>query len=85
MPDPRLAALTDDEWLRANLERPAELESLLVPLPDPAMQQRWTGKAGDDTIAEGFRIYKVVRDFGRRMGPLGPVLDFGCGWGRITR
>ena len=85
MLDPRLAALSDDEWLRANLERPADLESLLVPLPDQEMQQRWTGKTGDDTIAEGFRIYKVVRDFGRTIGQFGPVLDFGCGWGRVTR
>jgi SAM-dependent methyltransferase len=82
----------DDFWLWAHTEgrrSSAALESLLPGLPGEVQQTRWTGKSGADTQVEGFAIYRTVRDLHRRhFGSIrdhGPVLDFGCGWGRVLR
>lgn len=53
------------------------------------MQQNWTGSIGDATLQEAFDFYRLVlarsRAYGRPVGRATRVLDFGCGWGRITR
>ncbi len=82
----------DDFWFWINTEgretSPA-LRDMLPGLPEPEVQRRWTGKTGTETLAEGFDIYRTVRDLhANRFGSLrdnGPVLDFGCGFGRVIR
>jgi SAM-dependent methyltransferase len=83
---------TDDFWAWINAEgreTSPTLRDMLPGLPDPDVQRRWTGKAGFETLAEGFAIYRTMRDLHvSHFGSLrehGPVLDFGCGFGRVIR
>ena len=91
-PSELFAGVDDDFWLWANttgLDDEPALEGRLPGVPSPEVQQRWTGKSGVATMEEGFRIHRVLRDaYERAAGPLagaGPVLEFGCGWGRVIR
>lgn len=82
----------DDFWLWINTEgyrsSPA-LRELLPPLPQEQVQRKWTNRAGDETLVEGFGIYSLVRTlYERHVGAIGDaedLLDFGCGWGRVIR
>lgn len=69
-------------WLRDRLPR----------FPDPAVQIRFTGQAGDSNTSEGFAAYILFKSYlDRHVVKSGSaprdieVLDFGCGWGRILR
>jgi trans-aconitate methyltransferase len=81
---------TDDFWLWCFTEgyrSDSRLQSLLPAFPAVEVQERFTGAAGDQTMREAFAFYVLVKDFQERFGrrPLTTILDFGCGWGRITR
>lgn len=91
-PSEVFAGVPDDFWLWVNTDgrdTHPELAGLLPGVPDPEVQRRWTGKTGYATQEEGFRIHRVLREVHQRAaGPLagaGPVLEFGCGWGRVIR
>jgi SAM-dependent methyltransferase len=79
-------------WLWVNTagyQQSAELQAMLPSLPSVDLQHRFTGKAGDETLAEGHAIAAEIKaQFAHHNGPLTPasrVLEFGCGWGRIIR
>jgi ubiquinone/menaquinone biosynthesis C-methylase UbiE len=88
----RFGDVSDDLWFWLNTEgyrsSPA-LQAVLPALPAETEQYRFTGAAGDNTLAEAFAFYRLVKQsFERhvsRLDPLQRVLDFGCGWGRILR
>jgi SAM-dependent methyltransferase len=91
-PSEIFAGVPDDFWLWANStgrDEEASLRALLPGMPDEQVQRRWTGKTGYATQEEGFRIYRTLRDACEgAAGPgasMGPVLEFGCGWGRVVR
>jgi SAM-dependent methyltransferase len=80
----------DDFWFWLNTEgfdRHPELQRILPGLPSPALQQRWTGGTGMTILRSGFDIYRTLRDLiTEQSGQLdGPILDFGCGYGRVIR
>lgn len=57
--------------------------------PDAAIQSKFVGSSDENALREGFRFYRVVREYCEQTSnPLNQhlrVLDFGCGWGRISR
>ena len=65
------------------------IRALLPSVPDPTLQARWNGTSGVPLASQSAAFYRRLRD---RYGELGErpladsrVLDFGCGWGRLTR
>jgi hypothetical protein len=64
-----------------------EQDGLTYPaFPDGSVQQQFVGSQGEDALGEAYRFYDFVRMHGlaEPRAP-GGYLDFGCGWGRITR
>src|SRR5262249_46486376 len=62
---------------------------LLCGYPSAELQVNTVGCAGPTALTHAFRFWTDVKEACRRYGvTLGPttrILDFGCGWGRITR
>src|SRR5687768_701939 len=91
MPCELFGSVDDHTWLWAFTEGYRESSALREYLPGfpPEKQQMLTnGTAGDTAMKDGHRIYQVFRDlYETHRGPLeeADVLDFGCGWGRVTR
>jgi SAM-dependent methyltransferase len=81
--------LTEDAWLQANLGTGSRTEWPLPTLPDEATQLRFVGKSGDEALVEAHMLARTFKELYREhVGPLAEstrVLDYGCGWGRITR
>jgi SAM-dependent methyltransferase len=65
------------------------IRSLLPSVPDPSLQELWTGTSGVALASQSAAFYRKLCERFRRHGdrPLADarVLDFGCGWGRLTR
>jgi SAM-dependent methyltransferase len=81
--------LTEDEWLRVNTTGASEFAAVLPSLPPESVQLKFVGKTGDDALLEGHTLARAFKDLYREhVGPFTQstrVLDYGCGWGRITR
>ena len=81
---------SDAFWLWANTEGYCEssrLREILPGLPDETTQANFTGKSGDATLQDAFRIYSLIKNVVeanyRKLADCDRILDFGCGWGRI--
>ena len=65
------------------------IRALLPSVPDPALQELWNGASGLALAAQSLAFYERLRArYGEHSEvPLeaSRVLDFGCGWGRLTR
>jgi SAM-dependent methyltransferase len=87
--------ITLDEWFQKICDSysrpPVYVEGVgeLPGFPPDAMQITTTGQAGIDTLKDAFVFYqdctKLFRQLGRPMESQHSLLDFGAGWGRITR
>lgn len=88
----RFADLDDDLWAMLLTQDYAvypNIRALLPEVPDPVLQELWNGASGARLAAQSKTFYAKVRDrFAEHAGmPLADarVLDYGCGWGRLTR
>ena len=65
------------------------IRALLPTVPHPTLQARWNGTSGVPLASQSAAFYRRLRDRYAELGerPLADsrVLDFGCGWGRLTR
>jgi SAM-dependent methyltransferase len=84
--------LDADLWallLTQQYSRYRNIRALLPSVPNSKLQEVWNGASGVELAALSNSFYtKLCERFGRH-GDLPPsearVLDFGCGWGRLTR
>ena len=84
--------LDADLWallLTQEYERYPNIRALLPAVPDPSLQELWNGASGARLAAQSVAFYRPLRERvagASRVPPAeGRVLDFGCGWGRLTR
>lgn len=84
--------LDDDLWallLTQEYDHYPHIRALLPTMPEAALQEMWNGRSGVALATQSKPFYAKLRDRYRRYGPrplaTASVLDFGCGWGRLTR
>jgi SAM-dependent methyltransferase len=84
--------LDDRSWLWVNTagyRKSRLIQQVLPGLPPARTQLAYTGDAGDSTLTEGFRVYRLFRElYEESVGEISAcqaILDFGCGWGRVIR
>ncbi len=84
--------LDDDLWsllLIKEYESYPGIRNFLPDLPDPALQQMWNGTSGPALAAQSVCFYRKLKEMQKAHGESklkkSKVLDFGCGWGRLTR
>lgn len=84
--------LPDDLWallLTRQYDAYPNLRALLPDVPEPGLQELWNGRSGVALAQQGRSFYSRVREryalHSERPLAESRVLDFGCGWGRLTR
>lgn len=80
-------SMTPTEWYWLNVHGHQWFPSLrgyLPAMPPEEIQVRFTGGYGEHTLREAFSFYRVVSGATASSRPEA-AMDFGCGWGRITR
>jgi SAM-dependent methyltransferase len=79
--------LSDQDWFNAQFEWEDVRKKYGIPLPSlpsDEVQIQFTSMAGRQNLLQAFGFYNVAR--GYITGIDQPrILDFGCGWGRISR
>jgi SAM-dependent methyltransferase len=88
-----LSQLSNEEWrdiVVAGDDEPSYRGRPLPTVPPFEVQRRFNG--GPDTrsnLKVGYAAYRLVThaliELGKPLHPRSRVLDFGCGWGRVTR
>lgn len=84
--------LDEDLWallLSRSYSSYPNILALLPDVPEPALQLSWNGAHGLELLSQSKAFYRHARASWAEHGT-GPldrarVLDFGCGWGRLTR
>jgi SAM-dependent methyltransferase len=65
------------------------IKALLPDVPDPELQATWNGTSGAALAAQSLAFYDKLRGLHARHARVAladsRVLDYGCGWGRLTR
>jgi SAM-dependent methyltransferase len=84
--------LDDDLWsmlLTLDYDAYPGIRSYLPDLPEPALQEMWNGTSGPALAAQSVCFYRKLKEMqaAHGAGDLSGshTLDFGCGWGRLTR
>jgi SAM-dependent methyltransferase len=84
--------LDDDLWavlLSREYTLYPNIRALLPEMPERALQERWNGWTGLKLLGQSRAFYARVRELCARYAAVAltdsRVLDFGCGWGRLTR
>ncbi len=92
VPNELFSDASDELWFWLNTEgvrKSSALNTILPSMPSEHVQLRYTGAKGDTVLKEAFDAYTLFKEtYEKEIGPLSKcrsVLDFGCGWGRITR
>ena len=85
-------ASSDEFWLWClsdGFKTNALLKTLVPDLPDESTQERFTGQSGRETLEQAMGFKSVclngITELGLSIARNHRLLDFGCGWGRITR
>jgi len=85
-------AKSDRDYLNIMIESIKEpiIEGVKMPgFPDRDMQYNLVGSSNEKALRAGFRFYKSIKkyceQYKRPVSLNTKILDFGCGWGRITR
>jgi SAM-dependent methyltransferase len=89
---PLFRDLDDDLWavlLSRDYASYTNIQATLPDTPELDLQWEWNGAIGMNQLDQSKNFYVRVRDLNERHGrtPIDQarVLDFGCGWGRLTR
>ena len=65
------------------------LSQILPRMPEPAIQEGYTGRSGDELVLVSVELCRILEIHFRQITGRdlrhGRVLDFGCGWGRMLR
>lgn len=84
--------LDNDLWallLTQQYELYPNIRALLPTMPEPELQELWNGRSGIPLAIQSKSFYTKLCDgydrHGERSLSRARVLDFGCGWGRLTR
>lgn len=84
--------LSDDLWLDYLLhekEIPERLAKIIPEMPSETMQLHFTGASGRNTLLMSFDFFRLAQKYISKQKIKQQqdkkLLDFGCGWGRITR
>jgi 2-polyprenyl-3-methyl-5-hydroxy-6-metoxy-1,4-benzoquinol methylase len=84
--------LNDEEFLQLILRSVTQtiIQALEMPgFPTDEIQRQFVGSTRDQALREGYNFYQCIKEYsnwlGVSFGDGTQVLDFGCGWGRISR
>jgi Methylase involved in ubiquinone/menaquinone biosynthesis len=85
-------SVSDEFWLwllTQGVRVDARLRELLPPMPEESIQLQANGLSGDRAMQDGLLVYRLFKTIfeglGGDLGSSHAILDFGCGWGRVTR
>lgn len=84
--------ISDDFWFwiytKGYTYQP-KLHQILPSMPEERLQLQFTGISGYETLEQAFSFYRLLKTSivkqGLTIKSNSKILDFGCGWGRITR
>ena len=84
--------LDDDLWamlLTLDYDAYPGIRDFLPDVPEPALQAMYNGASGPTLAAQSVCFYRKLKEmqaeYGSKDISQSSVLDFGCGWGRLTR
>jgi SAM-dependent methyltransferase len=86
----RFSRLNDKEWRRTLFDSIDGVAALPMPgFPPPDMQAAFMGTSNELAVGEAWDFYQLMaaqrRKYRFSLGANSHILDFGCGWGRISR